>query len=224
MTTHINHPTASVQTPFIAEEIRALDAVRLRFQQDHDVLSARERARLCFLRWLVRGGRLVLSAEIRRTTVWISSRPVRRGPEMVSKEEEHAMTHVISQDGTAIGFERSGDGSALVVVAGASADRSAGRPLAALLAPHFRVYNYDRRGRGESGDTMRGKPLPTDRWPSVTLPTLVMDGGASPEVFHSAARALVDILPKAQRRTLEGQTHGVAAEILAPVLEEFFAG
>ena len=60
MTTHTDHPTASVQTPFTDEETRALEAVRLRFQQDHDVLSACERAHLCFLRWLVCSGRLVL--------------------------------------------------------------------------------------------------------------------------------------------------------------------
>lgn len=58
MTTHTDHSIPPVQTPFTEEETRALEAVRLRFEQDHDVLSARERAHLSFLRWLVRSGRL----------------------------------------------------------------------------------------------------------------------------------------------------------------------
>ena len=66
--------------------------------------------------------------------------------------------------------------------------------------------------------------LPTDRIASVTVPTLVIDGGASPAWMRNAARAVADILPDAQRRTLEGQTHDVAPAALAPVLEEFFAG
>jgi len=59
---------------------------------------------------------------------------------------------------------------------------------------------------------------------SVTVPTLVIDGGASPAFMHNAAQAAVAAIPNAQHRTLEGQTHDVAPEILAPVLEEFFAG
>ncbi len=73
-------------------------------------------------------------------------------------------------------------------------------------------------------DTVRGQPLPTKRWATVKLPTLIMDGGASPAWIHSGAQALADILPNAQRRTLADQTHDVAPEILAPVLEEFFRG
>ena len=54
------------------------------------------------------------------------------------------------------------------------------------------------------------------------MPTLVMDGGNSDLRMHSAAQALADALPAAQRRTLEGQTHEVAPEVLAPLLEDFF--
>jgi pimeloyl-ACP methyl ester carboxylesterase len=74
------------------------------------------------------------------------------------------------------------------------------------------------------GDTMAGNPLPTERWASVTIPTLVMDGGASPAWARNAVEALGAALPNAHRRTLEGQTHQVAPEALAPVLEEFFGG
>ena len=40
--------------------------------------------------------------------------------------------------------------------------------------------------------------------------------------MHNAAQALAHALPNAKRRTLEGQTHDVAPEALAPVLMEFF--
>lgn len=71
--------------------------------------------------------------------------------------------------------------------------------------------------------TMFGKALPTERWASVVVSTLVVDGGESPAYMHSGAQALADALPNAQRRTLEGQTHEVAPEVLAPVLQAFFA-
>jgi hypothetical protein len=54
---------------------------------------------------------------------------------------------VHSTDGTAIAFDRLGDGSPVILVCGASTDRTANAPLAALLAERFTVFNYDRRGR-----------------------------------------------------------------------------
>jgi pimeloyl-ACP methyl ester carboxylesterase len=62
---------------------------------------------------------------------------------------------VRSADGTTIAFEKSGEGPPLVLVDGALCSRAMGpsRPLAAELARDFTVYVYDRRGRGESGDT-----------------------------------------------------------------------
>jgi len=63
------------------------------------------------------------------------------------------MEKVQSTDGTAIAFERTGQGPALVLVVGAFCDRSSKKSLAAGLASRFEVYEYDRRGRGDSGDT-----------------------------------------------------------------------
>jgi hypothetical protein len=74
------------------------------------------------------------------------------------------------------------------------------------------------------GDTMSGTALPTEWATSVAKPTLVMDGGESPAWQRTAVRALADLLPNAQRRSLEGQDHGAAPQVLAPVLVEFFAG
>jgi pimeloyl-ACP methyl ester carboxylesterase len=64
------------------------------------------------------------------------------------------ITNVHSKDGVAIAFERSGQGPPLILVDGALCYRASGpmRPLAALLAAHFTVFTYDRRGRGESGN------------------------------------------------------------------------
>lgn len=58
-----------------------------------------------------------------------------------------------SRDGTEIAYETTGDGPPVIIVGGAFNDRQAGAPLAAVLAPHFTVVTYDRRGRGSSGDT-----------------------------------------------------------------------
>lgn len=258
------------------------------------------------------------------------------------------MDKVPSKDGTTISFERLGSGPPVVLVCGGSVDRSSNAPLAALLAQHFTVFNYDRRGRGESGDTppyavereiedidavvaaaggsaclygsssgaalaleaarmlptkitklalweppyvpegfprppadsartytelvaagkrgdaaeffmakvvglppefvaqARNAPwwpnqealahtlaydatimgdytLPAERVTAVTIPTLVLDGGASFPFMGVTAQALADRLPHGQRRTLEGQRHDVDAAKLAPVLEEFFS-
>jgi pimeloyl-ACP methyl ester carboxylesterase len=261
------------------------------------------------------------------------------------------MNKVVSKDGTTIAFDRSGKGPALILVGGAFQHR-AGDPqtaqLAVLLSPHFTVYHYDRRGRGDSSDTlpyavereiedlealieeaggkacvfgmssgaalvleasleglnitrmalyeppynndpnartgmmsytkqlnnllaegkrgdaaalamktfgapeeaiagMRRSPgwsylesiaptlaydaavmgdyaVPSKRLASLSVPALVLDGGASPDWARSAVETLAEVLPHAQRRTLEGQTHNVDPQVLAPVLIEFFAG
>jgi len=62
------------------------------------------------------------------------------------------MEKVTSADGTAIAYDRLGDGPAVVLVCGGSVDRMSNAPLAALLAQDHTVYNYDRRGRGASRD------------------------------------------------------------------------
>ena len=65
------------------------------------------------------------------------------------------MEKVTSKDGTQIAYDKQGTGPAVLLVDGALCYRSFGPMpgLAQLLAPHFTVYIYDRRGRGDSGDT-----------------------------------------------------------------------
>ena len=64
--------------------------------------------------------------------------------------------------------------------------------------------------------------LPFERAAAVTIPTLVMAGGASFPFICETARVLADILPDGQHRTLEGQEHNVDPAVLAPVLVDFF--
>ena len=63
------------------------------------------------------------------------------------------MDQVTSKDGTSIAFDRLGSGPPVILVSGGSVDRWSNAPLGTLLATDFTVYNYDRRGRGPSGDT-----------------------------------------------------------------------
>ena len=264
------------------------------------------------------------------------------------------MPHVVSADGTRIGYDRTGEGPAVVLVDGATGFREISRTgarIAELLAGEHTVVTYDRRGRGESGDTapyavareiedidaliaevgapagvygmssgailaldavqagsavdrlalyepafivddsrpplpgdyverldalvgagrrreagelfltaalaipaemaarmaadpsfdvveriahtlaydgrvtgttMSGAPLPAGRWDAVSIPVLVMDGGASESFMHTGADALAALLPDARRETLAGQTHQVDPEVLAPLLAAFF--
>jgi pimeloyl-ACP methyl ester carboxylesterase len=259
------------------------------------------------------------------------------------------MSRVTSKDGTSIAYDRQGGGRAVILVGGGLVDPVTGRagrwenaPLAAELAERFTVYNYDRRGRGDSGDTLpyalereledidalvaeaggsahlygvssggalaleaaaagiavdelavyevpygaagwrayverleallaegrrgaavelfmrvagaseediagaRSSPMwpgleaiahtlaydaaclgdgqpPTARLATITRPTLVATGGGQ-DFFEQAADAIAASLPRAQRLTIEGQTHLVDPKALAPVLERFFRG
>jgi pimeloyl-ACP methyl ester carboxylesterase len=66
---------------------------------------------------------------------------------------------VTSVDGTRIAYQRSGDGPALILVNGALGERSDAEPMAATLARRFTAIAYDRRGRGDSGDTAPYAPV-----------------------------------------------------------------
>src|ERR671933_2647108 len=97
------------------------------------------------------------------------------------------MRKVRSKDGTTIAFDQPGDGPSIILVGGAMSTRSASVPLAALLAPHFTVFAYDRRGRGDSGD--RG-PYAVEREVD-DLDALLTAAGGSAFVFgHSSGAAL----------------------------------
>lgn len=263
------------------------------------------------------------------------------------------MATVTSPDGTTIAYERLGDGPPVVFVDGAMCYREMGpsRSVAEELASRFTVHIYDRRGRGQSGDTQpfavdrevedlaaviaaaggsarvcgvssgaalaleaarrgvpierlalyeapfivdgsrdalgetflaqvqsdvaagrpgdavrrfmravgapavfvqlmrflpgwkkmtavaptlpydltllsphqEGRPIPAGHFDAVRVPTLVLEGGKSPEWMRNAQRALADAVPGAEHRSLDGQTHMVKAKVVGPVLAEWFA-
>jgi pimeloyl-ACP methyl ester carboxylesterase len=257
------------------------------------------------------------------------------------------MDDVTSKDGTKIAFERLGKGPPVILVCGGSVDRWSNASLAEALADNYTVFNYDRRGRGPSGDTppyavqrevedidaligaaggsavvygsSSGAALaleagaaglaidklalweppyiidPAQRPPAdtaktftdlvtadrrgdaveffmakvvgmpaefvaqarsqpwwaatealahtlaydatimgdysppiakaerVKAPALVLTGGASFPFMRETAEALVKALPNGETRVIEGQSHDIAAEAIAPVLKEFFA-
>ena len=258
------------------------------------------------------------------------------------------LEYVTSKDGTTIAFDRIGNGPPVVLVSGGSVDRSSNAGLAEQLAGQFTVFNYDRRGRGPSGDTQpyapareiedidaviaaaggraglygsssgavlalkaaaagsavsklalweppyivddsRPKPaadtasiyrkmvaedrrgdaveyfmtkvvglpdefaafaktqpwwpwqealahtlaydaeimgdysLPADEVARATIPTLVLDGGASFDFLGATAAALAKALPNGRRQSLAGQEHNVDPTVLGPALAEFFA-
>ncbi|MET8245950.1 alpha/beta fold hydrolase [Streptomyces sp. NPDC005202] len=252
----------------------------------------------------------------------------------------------ISRDGTSIAYHRTGQGPVVVLVSGAMSTGATVAPLAAALSDRFSAVVYDRRGRGESGDTApyavqrevedlaavieavggeaalygtssggalalhaaasglpvrqvavyeppfalyeggaeeraqytgnltkalaedrrgdavelflrltglapemianaRQSPMwagmeaiaptlaydnavmgdglvPRDRLATITVPVLALAGGASPDWMREAAQQIVQSVPQGTHRTLEGQTHAVEPQVLAPVLAEFF--
>src|SRR6266496_4942042 len=65
---------------------------------------------------------------------------------------------VTSKDGTKIAYDKVGQGPVVILVLGALNSRKSGAKLAKLLASHFTVISYDRRGRGDSTDTVPYAP------------------------------------------------------------------
>ncbi len=95
------------------------------------------------------------------------------------------MNTVTSKDGTQIAYDKAGSGPALVLV-GATPDRSANTQLVELLSPHFTVYNYDRRGHGESGDT---QPWAMER-EIEDLETVIDKAGGSAFIYGSSGNGI----------------------------------
>ncbi len=95
------------------------------------------------------------------------------------------MSQVISADGTSIAYDQSGKGPAVILVDGALCYRAFGpaKPLSELLAPHFTVITYDRRGRGESGNTL---PYAVER-EVEDIAALVKQAGGSGFLFGTSS-------------------------------------
>ena len=106
------------------------------------------------------------------------------------------MSTVHSKDGTAIAFDKLGSGEPVILVDGALCSRSFGPlpKLAPLLAPHFTVFHYDRRGRNESGDT---PPYAVER-ELEDIEALIAQAGGSASVFGISSGAALALAAAAR--------------------------
>ncbi len=135
------------------------------------------------------------------------------------------MNRVISKDGTSIAYDRTGQGPVIILVVGAFNDRSTGVPLAQSLERHFTVFNYDRRGRGESGDTA---PYAIER-EIEDLEALVAKAGGSANIFGYSSGATLALRAAAHGLAIsklafyEPPPTGARAGQLAPRLTELIA-
>lgn len=107
-----------------------------------------------------------------------------------------------SRDGTSIAFDQLGTGPAIILVGGASTDRAENSSLAVALSECFTAMNYDRRGRGDSGDTA---PYAVVREIEDIEALLHEAGGAAFVVGFSSGAALA----------LQAAAHGLPIKKLA---------
>lgn len=97
------------------------------------------------------------------------------------------MNFVISKDGTKIAYEKQGHGPSVILVSAAASDHRDAAGLAERLAKHFTVYNYDRRGRGESTDT---SPYTVKR-EVEDIEVLIQEAGGQSYLFGSSSGAVL---------------------------------
>lgn len=137
------------------------------------------------------------------------------------------MGTVVSKDGSRIGFDQSGEGPVIILVVGAFNDRATGAPLARSLERRFTVFNYDRRGRGESGDTA---PYAIER-EIEDLDALITKAGTSACVFGYSSGAILALRAAAQGLAISKlalyeppPTGGRAGQIASQLAELIAAG
>lgn len=136
-------------------------------------------------------------------------------------DARHAWKEFRRQVKTALAEGRHGDAVILfMMLVGMSPDhldQVRQMPMFPMLEAIAPTIAYDAAALGEDA------AVPTEKAAGFAVPALIMDGGASYPFMHISAVALANAMPNAQHRTLEGQTHEVAAAAIAPVLVEFFA-
>lgn len=117
-----------------------------------------------------------------------------------------------------------GDAAAYFMIAavGMPAEAVAGMrqaPFWTVMEATARTLPYD----GQiMGDTMSGRPLPADRWQSVTVPVLVGSGDAGAPHMLTGARELAALADNFTLHLFPGQEHNIDPELLALVLTGFF--
>ena len=112
------------------------------------------------------------------------------------------MRNVTSADGTTIAFDLLGSGAPVIMVVGAFNTRATTSLLAAALQDRFTILNYDRRGRGDSGDT---PPYSVER-EIEDLDALIGEAGGSAAVFGYSSGATL---------ALKAAAHGLEISKLA---------
>ena len=98
------------------------------------------------------------------------------------------MKTVTSADGTTIAYEEEGTGPALILVDGALCARGPSKGWRPALEADFTVFRYDRRGRGDSGDT---QPYAVEREIEDLMAVIGAAGGTAFLYGHSSGCALV---------------------------------
>jgi pimeloyl-ACP methyl ester carboxylesterase len=86
-------------------------------------------------------------------------------------------------------------------------------PMWEAIAP---TIAYDAAAVGEDAS------VPVEKAAGLRVPALIMDGELSYPFMQISAKALAEAIPNAQHLTLQGQTHEVDPEAIAPVLVNFF--
>lgn len=112
------------------------------------------------------------------------------------------MNRVTSKDGTSIAYDRKGSGPAVILVGGGLDDGAENAPLALELAGPFTVYNYARRGRGDSGDTL---PYALER-EIEDIEALTAEAGGPAHLFGASSGGAL---------ALEAAAAGIAVDRLA---------
>ena len=132
------------------------------------------------------------------------------------------MGKVISPDGTAIVYDRVGNGPALILVNGALSKRSDAASLATDLSPHFSVFTYDRRGRGDSGDTA---PYTVER-EIEDLQAMIAEAGGQVFVYGHSSGAVLALkaarLPAASIKKLAVYEPPILVDTSRPPLPETY--
>ena len=103
------------------------------------------------------------------------------------------LQYATSKDGTTIAYDRLGDGPPVVLVSGGSVDRSSNAGLAEQLADDYTVFNYDRRGRGPSGDT---QPYAVER-EIEDIDAVIEAAGGKAHLYGSSSGAALALLAAA---------------------------
>jgi pimeloyl-ACP methyl ester carboxylesterase len=88
-------------------------------------------------------------------------------------------------------------------------------PVLEAIAP---TIAYDGRVVRE---VMQGRPLPTDRWAGIAVPTVVVHGNATFPFLITGAQAAAQVLPAATLQVVPGENHTAAADVLAPAIQQF---